>query len=57
MPLSKSLRRRTRVQLEELRVQRRPFSAGTKPNTNNEKWLCDLWAGAQCHATSCAALA
>lgn len=28
-------------------------SAGTKPNTYNERWLCDLWAGAQCHATSC----
>ena len=29
------------------------ISAGTKPNTYNERWLCDLWAGAQCHATSC----
>lgn len=29
------------------------FSAGTKPNTYNERWLCDLWAGALCHATSC----
>ena len=29
------------------------ISSGTKPNTYNEKWLCDLWAGAQCHATSC----
>lgn len=28
-------------------------SVGTKPGTYNEKWLCDLWAGAQCHATSC----
>lgn len=28
-------------------------SAGTKPNTYSERWLCDLWAGAQCHATSC----
>ena len=28
-------------------------SAGTKPNTYNERRLCDLWAGAQCHATSC----
>jgi hypothetical protein len=28
-------------------------SSGTKPNTYNERWLCDLWAGAQCHATSC----
>ena len=28
-------------------------SAGTKPGTYNERWLCDLWAGAQCHATSC----
>ncbi len=29
------------------------ISAGTKPNTYNERWLCDLWAGAQCQATSC----
>ena len=29
------------------------ISAGTKPNTYSERWLCDLWAGAQCHATSC----
>lgn len=29
------------------------ISSGTKPNTYNERWLCDLWAGAQCHATSC----
>jgi hypothetical protein len=28
-------------------------SAGTKPNTYSERWLCDLWAGAMCHATSC----
>ncbi len=28
-------------------------SAGTKPNTYSERWLCDLWAGAQCQATSC----
>jgi hypothetical protein len=28
-------------------------SAGTRPNTYSERWLCDLWAGAQCHATSC----
>jgi hypothetical protein len=28
-------------------------SAGTKPNTYNERWLCDLWAGAQCYATAC----
>jgi hypothetical protein len=28
-------------------------SAGTKPGTYSERWLCDLWAGAQCHATSC----
>jgi hypothetical protein len=28
-------------------------SIGTKPNTYSERWLCDLWAGAQCHATSC----
>lgn len=29
------------------------LSTGTAPNTYNERWLCDLWAGAQCHATSC----
>lgn len=29
------------------------LSSGTKPNTYNERWLCDLWAGAQCAATSC----
>ncbi len=29
------------------------ISSGTKPGTYNERWLCDLWAGAQCHATSC----
>jgi hypothetical protein len=28
-------------------------SVSTKPNTYSERWLCDLWAGAQCHATSC----
>jgi hypothetical protein len=28
-------------------------SVGTRPNEYNERWLCDLWAGAQCHATSC----
>ena len=28
-------------------------SVGTKPEAYNERWLCDLWAGAQCHATSC----
>ncbi len=28
-------------------------STGTKPDTYNQRWLCDLWAGAQCHATSC----
>lgn len=28
-------------------------SQGTKPDTYNEKWLCDLYAGAQCHASSC----
>ncbi|MFZ5471580.1 MAG: hypothetical protein ACOZIN_19315 [Myxococcota bacterium] len=26
---------------------------GAKPDEYSEKWLCDLWAGAQCHATSC----
>jgi hypothetical protein len=25
----------------------------TAPNTYSERWLCDLWAGAQCHSTSC----
>ena len=25
----------------------------TAPGTYNEKWLCDLWAGAQCYQTSC----
>jgi hypothetical protein len=29
------------------------FVVSTAPNTYNERWLCDLWAGAQCHATSC----
>lgn len=28
-------------------------SSGTKPEQYNERWLCDLWAGAQCHATAC----
>ena len=28
-------------------------SSGTKPDQYSERWLCDLWAGAQCHATSC----
>jgi hypothetical protein len=28
-------------------------STGPKPNSYSERWLCDLWAGAQCHATSC----
>jgi hypothetical protein len=28
-------------------------STGTKPDTYSERWLCDLWAGAQCHATRC----
>jgi hypothetical protein len=28
-------------------------STATVPNKYNEKWLCDLWAGAQCHATRC----
>ncbi len=27
--------------------------SGAKPDTYSERWLCDLWAGAQCHATSC----
>lgn len=29
-------------------------SSGTKPESYSERWLCDLWAGAQCHASSCA---
>lgn len=29
------------------------MTSGTKPNTYNERWLCDLWAGAQCAATAC----
>jgi hypothetical protein len=29
-------------------------SSGTKPEQYSERWLCDLWAGAQCHASSCA---
>jgi hypothetical protein len=28
-------------------------SSGVKPDHYSERWLCDLWAGAQCHATSC----
>jgi hypothetical protein len=28
-------------------------SQGTKPDEYNEKWLCDLYAGAQCYATAC----
>ena len=28
-------------------------SLAVKPNTYSERWLCDLWAGAVCHATSC----
>lgn len=28
-------------------------SSGVKPDTYSERWLCDLWAGAQCHASSC----
>ncbi len=28
-------------------------SSGTKPEQYSERWLCDLWAGAQCHASSC----
>jgi hypothetical protein len=27
--------------------------SGTKPDTYTERGLCDLWAGAQCYATSC----
>ncbi len=29
------------------------LTAGTAPGTYSERWLCDLWAGAQCHATAC----
>ncbi len=29
-------------------------SSATKPEQYSERWLCDLWAGAQCHASSCA---
>lgn len=29
------------------------MSSGVKPETYSERWLCDLWAGAQCHATKC----
>ena len=25
----------------------------TTPGNYSEKWLCDLWAGAQCHQSSC----
>jgi hypothetical protein len=28
-------------------------SVAVKPDTYSERWLCDLWAGAVCHATSC----
>ena len=28
-------------------------SSGIKPEHYSERWLCDLWAGAQCHANSC----
>lgn len=28
-------------------------SMAVKPDTYSERWLCDLWAGAVCHATSC----
>ena len=28
-------------------------SVAVKPNTYSERWLCDLWAGAVCHRTSC----
>jgi hypothetical protein len=28
-------------------------SIAVKPDTYSERWLCDLWAGAVCHATSC----
>ncbi len=31
----------------------KPHHAGPKPDTYSERWLCDLWAGAQCHMTSC----
>jgi hypothetical protein len=29
------------------------LTVSTPPNTYSERWLCDLWAGAQCHATAC----
>lgn len=29
------------------------FLLSAKPDDYTEKSLCDLWAGAQCHATSC----
>ncbi len=28
-------------------------ASGTKPGHYSERWLCDLWAGAQCSYTSC----
>lgn len=28
-------------------------ASGAKPEEYTERSLCDLWAGAQCHATSC----
>ena len=28
-------------------------SIAVKPETYSERWLCDLWAGAVCQATSC----
>lgn len=30
-------------------------SSGVTPGTYSERWLCDLWAGAVCHASSCQA--
>ena len=30
-----------------------PHHAGPPPGTSTERRLCDLWAGAQCHMTSC----
>ena len=29
------------------------LASGTKPERYTERNLCDLWAGAQCYATSC----
>ncbi len=29
------------------------LTLGASPGEYTEKSLCDLWAGAQCHATSC----